>query len=43
MKTLGEAIREYKLLHPGVYSFEVEAFIAGWTAHEAVVEQTKNN
>lgn len=41
MKTLTEAVKEYRLSHPGAYSFEIEAFIEGWTAHEIAVEVEK--
>jgi hypothetical protein len=43
MKTLSEALKEYKLQHPGAYSFEIDAFIHGWTAHEVAVLMDKNN
>jgi hypothetical protein len=41
MKTIGEAIKEYKLQHPNATSLELDAFLYGWTAHE-VATQLKN-
>jgi len=41
MKTLNEAILSFRLRCPDATSFEINAFIQGWTAHEVAVEVEK--
>jgi hypothetical protein len=41
MKTIGQALKEFMELQPKPSMREVNAFIAGWTAHE-VETQLKN-
>lgn len=41
MKTLTEALQEFRKRYPNVTSADIQTFILGWTAHEVAVEVEK--
>lgn len=41
MKTIGEAVQEFRKRYPTVSANDLKIFIMGWTAHEIAVEAEK--